>query len=62
MIITDEEQALIGKDVEASMDTHTWWRGRLDAVMDLFVPYKVFVYDFNETRGFMWIRPLKWDE
>lgn len=59
MEITPDEAALIGKEVEASMDGETWLKGRLVECIDLFVPYQVFVHEFNESRGFALIRPVK---
>lgn len=59
MEISHDEAALLGKDVDASMDGETWWRGRLEKVIDLFVPYQVFVYDLNEIRGFTLIHPAE---
>ena len=57
--ITPDEAEMIGKEVEASMDGETWWKGRLEEVVDLFVPYYVFVHELNESRGFILIRPAE---
>lgn len=48
------ERDLIGKDVEATMDGETWFKGTLVKIIDLFVPYVVL----TETgeKGFITIR------
>ena len=53
--ITDEEQALIGKMVEGSVDGITWFSGRLEEVIDLFIPYKLLLDDVG-YRYFVAIR------
>lgn len=55
----DKEAGLIGKEVEASMDGQTWFPGRLDKIIDLMVPYLVYVHEFHEQRGFLHIRPCR---
>jgi hypothetical protein len=59
MEITPDEAALIGKEVEASMGGETWLKGMLEECIDLFVPYQVFVHEFNESRWFALIRPAE---
>ena len=56
MVFEKWETYLIGKDVEATMDGKTWFVGRLEKIIDLFVPYVVYVFESNECRGFIEIR------
>jgi hypothetical protein len=59
METSEWEQNLLGKDVEATMDGKTWFAGRLEKIIDLFVPYVVYVFESNECRGFIEIRGKK---
>lgn len=51
------ELDLIGKEVEASMDGETWFKGTLVKIIDLFVPYIVLT-EAGE-KGFTTIRGIR---